>query len=161
MFSSARNVRRASAVLCCLISVTLLSALASAQQFAPATAANAKQFVGIWKANFQGNPFFTVTLAIDGNKLVGNASHANIELNKAGELTKAEANDGEDPDPITDARVNGDILRITTKSTDGSEDSLQLELRLVASNEANVRMVVPPDVPAPKPWRLQRVAAKP
>lgn len=161
MFSLARNVRRVSAVLCCLISVTVLSALASAQQFAPATGANAKQFVGIWKANFQGNPFFTVTLAIDGNKLVGNASHANIELNKAGELTKAEANDGEDPDPITDARVNGDILRITTKSTDGSEDSLQLELRLVASNEANLRMVVPPDVPAPKPWRLRRVAATP
>jgi hypothetical protein len=161
MFSSARNIRLVSTVLCWLISGTLLSALASARQFAPATGANAKQFVGIWKANFQGKPFFTVTLSIEGNKLVGNVSHANIELDKAGELTKAEANDAEDPDPITNTRVNGDILRITTKSTDGSEDSLQFELRLVASNEANVRMVVPPDVPAPKPWRLQRVAAKP
>lgn len=161
MLSSARNVGCVSTMLSCLISVTLFSALASAQQFAPATAANAKQFVGIWKANFQGNPFFTVTLAIKGNKLVGNVSPFNIEVNKAGDLTKAEANDGEDPDPITDARVNGDILRITIKSADGSGDSLQSELRLVASNEANFRMVVPPDVPAPKPWRLQRVAAKP
>jgi hypothetical protein len=139
--------------------VTLLSSAASAQQFAPATAANAKQFVGTWKANFQGHPFLTVTLAIEANQLAGNFSHADIEVNEAGELTKAEANDGEDP--ITDIRVAGDILRITVKSTDGSEESIQSELRLVAANEADLRMLVPPDVPTPKPWRLQRVAAKP
>jgi hypothetical protein len=159
MPSSARNVCRVIAMLCSLTLVTLLSSLASAQHFAPATAENAKQFVGTWKANFQGNPFLTVTLAIKANKLVGTVSHANIEVNKAGELTKAEADDGEDP--ITDIRVAGDILRITTKSTDGSEDSIQSELRLVAANEADLRVLVPPDVPTPKPWRLQRVAAKP
>ncbi len=159
MFSSARSLGRVSTMLGCLMSVALVNALASAQQLAPATTANAKQFVGVWKASFQGNPFFTMTLAVDGSKLVGSVSHFDVEVNKAGELTKAEASDGEDP--ITDARVNGNILRITAKSTDGSEDSLQTELRLVASNEANLRLVVPPDVPAPKPWRLQRVAAKP
>ena len=147
--------------LCCLMFVTVFQALASAQHFTPATATNAKQFAGTWKASFQGNAFLTIALVIEGNKLVGTVSHANIELNKAGELTKAEANESEDPDPITDLRVNGNVLRITAKSTDGSEDSIQSEMRLIAVNEADLRMVVPPDVPAPKPWRLTRVATKP
>jgi len=135
--------------------------LASAQQFAPATAANAKQFIGVWRGDFQGNPFVTVTIGFEGNKLVGTVSRADIEVNKAGELTKAEASDG--ANPITDARVKGDTLRITTKSTDGSEESFQSELRLVANNEVSMQILVPPDVPAPapKPWRLERVSAKP
>ena len=159
MFTLGHN-RRATVVLCGLTIVVLSLASASAQTFTPATAANAKQFVGVWKASFQGKPFLTVNISIDGNKLVGSVSHAEIELSKAGELTKAEANDEDAPDPITDARVNGDTLRVTTKSTDGSEDSIEAEIRLVANNEADFRMLVPPDVPAPKPWRLERVPAK-
>ena len=159
MFSSPANRRTAIAGLCCLMFLTSLRDLASAQQFTQATAANAKQFIGVWKGDFHGNPFVTVTIGFEGNKLVGNISHANIEVNEAGELTKAEVVDG--ANSITDARVNGDILRITTKSTDGSEESFHSELRLVANNEASLRMLVPPDVPAPKPWRLERVAAKP
>lgn len=157
---SAENNGRVMATLCCLMFAVVFPAWAFGQHFAPATATNAKQFVGVWKASFQGHTFLTVTLAIDGNKLTGSVSHADIELNKAGELTKAEANDAEEPDPIIDARVDGDTLRITTKSTDGSEDSIEAEIRLVAGNEADLRMVVPPDVPAPKPWRLERVVKK-
>lgn len=99
----------------------------------------------------------TIALHIDGNKIVGTVSHADVEVNQAGELTKAEANDGEDP--ITDLRVNGNILSITTKSTDGSEDSIQSKLTLIAGNDAELQMLVPPDVPAPKPWKLKRVSA--
>ena len=159
MFSSAANRRPAIAGLCCLMFLIFLCDLASAQQFAPATAANAKQFIGVWKADFHGNPFLTVRIGFEGNKLVGTFSHADIQVNEAGELTKAEASDG--ASPITDARVNGDILRITIKSTDGAEESLESELKLVADNEASLRMLVPPDVPAPKPWRLERVSGKP
>jgi hypothetical protein len=66
------------------------------------------------------------------------------------------SNDSQAPDPIVDVRVDGDILRITTKSTDGSEDPIQSEMRLLKANEADLRMIVPPDVPAPKPWRMKR-----
>ena len=99
------------------------------------------------EGSFQGNAFLTIALHIDGNKIVGTVSHANIELNNAGELTKAEANDSEAPDPITDLRVDGNILRITTKSTDGSEDSIQAKLTLIAADDAELQMIVPPDVP--------------
>ena len=152
--------RRVTARLCSLTLLVLFHISASAQQFKPATAANAKQFVGVWKASFHGSPFLTVTLALDGNKLGGKISHADIEVNNAGELTKAEADDTADPAPIIDARVNGDTLRITTKSSDGSEESIEADLKLVGPDAADMRLVVPPDVPSPKPWRLERVVTK-
>jgi len=162
MFSSPANRRSAIAGPCCLMFLIFLCDSASAQKFAPATTANAKQFVGVWKGDFHGHPFVTVTIGFEGDKLVGTVSHADIEVNKDGELTKAQAGGGAD-DLITDAQVKGDVLRITTKSADGSEDSFQSELRLVANNEVSMQIVVPPEVPppAPKPWRLERVAAKP
>ena len=146
-------------VFCCSTVVALFYVPVLAQHFTPATATNAKQFVGVWEASFQGSPFLTVTIAIDGNKLVGKLSHFDVEVNKAGELTKAEAGDGDDA--ITTFRVDGDTLRITTKSTDGSENSIQTDMRMVASNEADLRLLAPPDVPVPKPWRLKRVRIKP
>lgn len=161
MFSSSAIGCRAIAGLRCLVFLTVLSGFASAQQFAPATAANAKQFAGIWKADFQGKPFLTIKIDFQGDKLVGTVSHADIEMNKDGELTKAEANESSEPDPIADAQVKGDILRITTKSADGSGEGMRSELKLVAKDEASLRLMVPPDVAAPKPWRLERVSAKP
>ena len=162
MFSSPANRRPAIAGLCCLMFLIFLCDSAYAQQFDPATASNAKQFIGVWKGDFHGNPFVTVRIGFEGDKLVGTVSHADIEVNKAGELTKAEAGGGAD-DPITYAQVKGDLLRITTKSADGSQDSFQSELRLFANNEVSFQILVPSEVPAPapKPWRLERVAAKP
>lgn len=134
-------------------------AMVFAQDFQPATSSNAKQFVGTWQASFNGSPFLTVTFAVADNKVTGSASHANIEVNQAGELTKAEAKDGEDP--ITDAQVKGNVLRFTTKSTDGSGDSLQAELRLIGPRQGGIRLIgLPPDVPAPKPWEVSRVSQK-
>ena len=155
MFNFARTVRGLCTTLCCLIFVTLLHPSASAQKdFLPATAGNAKQFVGVWKATFQGNPFLTIVLTTEKDKLVGTLSHFNIEVNKDGELTKAEASDGEDP--IADLRVNGNILRITIETSDG--DSIQSGLTLTATDEADLQVLVPPDVPSPKPWKLKRVS---
>ena len=159
MFRSPSNRRPAIAGLRCAAFLMFISAFGSAQQFTPATSANAKQFVGTWQGEFHGTPFVTVTIGFEGNKMVGSISHANVEVNDAGELTKAEAAEG--ANPISSAQVNGDILRIATTSEDGSGDSFHSELRLVANNEASLRMLVPPEVPKPKPWPLRRVSAKP
>ena len=134
-------------------------AMVFAQDFQPATSSNAKQFVGTWQGSFNGKPFLTVTFNVAGNKVSGSMSHADIDVNKAGELTKAEVRDGQDT--ITEAQVKGNVLRFTTKSTDGSEDSMQAELKLIAPGKGEVRMVgLPPDVPAPKPWAVSRVTQK-
>ena len=148
---------RSTAVAASLLLVSC--ALVIAQDFQPATSSNAKQFVGTWQASFNGSPFLTVTFTVADNKVTGSASHANIDLNQAGELTKAEAKDG--ADPIINAQVKGNVLRFTTKSSDGSEDSLQAELRLIEPDKGEVRMIgIPPDVPSPKPWQVTRVSPK-
>ncbi len=127
------------------------------QDFQPATSSNAKQFVGTWQGSFDGKPFLTLTFNVAGNKVSGSMSHADIDVNKAGELTKAEARDGQDT--ITEAQVKGSVLRFTTKSTDGSEDSMQAELKLIAPDKGEVRMIgLPPDVPPFKPWAVRRVS---
>ncbi len=150
---------RVVAVLGSLALVALLSSFVRAQDFTRATAANAKQFVGTWRGSFQGHPFLTVKLAIDGNKLVGSVSHVDIDVDKSGELTKADASEGEDV--ISQLRVAGDILRISVKGADDSESPIQSEMKLVGSNDADFRLIVPPDVPTPKPWPLKRVEEAP
>ena len=133
----------------------LLAASLFAQDFKPANSGNAKQFLGKWQSSFHGKVFLTLTLTADAQKMSGTVSGADIELNDAGELTKAEPSEG--MNSITDARVNGNRLRITAKSNDGSEESIQSEIVLTGSNEAELRMIVPADVPNPKPWKLTRV----
>ena len=128
-----------------------------AQDFKPATSVNAKQFLGKWQSSFQGKVFLTISLAGDGKKLSGSVSHADVELNDAGELTKAEPSGGSDPDPITNAQVNGNRLRITAKSSDDSGDTMDSEMVLMSPEQAEFRIIVPPDVPRPKPWKLTRV----
>ena len=139
--------------------VLVFCAIVFAQDFQPATGSNAKQFDGTWQASFNGSPFLTVVFRVADNKVTGSASHADIDINPAGELTKAEAKDGEDP--IIDAQVKGNVLRFTTKSTDGSEDSLRAELRLIGPDKGEIRLIgLPADVPAPKPWEASRVSQK-
>lgn len=126
-----------------------------AQTFKPANGTNAKDFLGRWQSRFHGKVFVTVVITGDANKLSGTVSKADVELNSSGELTKAEPNEGYDT--ITSAQVNASRLRITAKSTDGSEDSVDWEIVLVGTNEGELRPIVPPDVLKPKPWRLTKV----
>jgi len=86
-------------------------------------------------------------------KLTGTASHPEIQLDKDGELTSAEEHDGSDP--IVEAKLTSGILRITTKEQD-SQDTIQCEMKLTGTDQAEFRILTPPDVTAPKPWKLER-----
>lgn len=111
-------------------------------------------FVGTWHAQFKGRIFLTIKLEKPQSKLTGTASHVHIQLDKEGELTSAEEQDGSDP--IAEAKLASGILRITTKEQD-SQDTIQYEMKLTGADQAELRIVTPPDVTAPKPWRLERV----
>jgi hypothetical protein len=138
----------------CLFFLALTLGL-HAQSFTPANSTNAKDFLGNWQGSFHGKVFVTLVITGDAHKLSGTVSKADVELNEAGELTKAEANDGYDT--IASAQVNGNRLRITAKSTDGSEDSIDWEIVLVGANQGELHPIVPADVPRPKPWKLTKV----
>ena len=59
-----------------------------------ATDADLRQFVGTWRAKFQGKVFLTIKLETQEGKLTGTATHAEVQLDKNGELTSAEELEG-------------------------------------------------------------------
>jgi hypothetical protein len=139
----------------------VLSMSALFAQMAPqqSTTDSSDAFVGTWQAQFKGKSFVTIKLAKQEGKLTGTVSHSDVDLDKNGELTRAEQRDGDDP--IVDARVTGKMLRLTTKDEE-SQDTDQLEMKLTGPDQAELRFVgTPSDVPAPKPWKMERTHTKP
>jgi beta-lactamase regulating signal transducer with metallopeptidase domain len=120
------------------------------------TDANLQPFAGTWHARFKGKIFETIKLEKQQGKLTGSVRGADIEVDKGGELTSAHAIDSSDPDPIVEATLASGILRITIKEKD-SDDTIQFEMKLTGPDQAELRILAPPDVPTPKPWKLERV----
>jgi hypothetical protein len=112
------------------------------------------QFVGTWRAQFNGKTFFAIKLEERQGKLTGTASHAEIQLDQDGGLTSAEERDGSDD--VVEAKLVDGALRITTRDED-SQDTVQCEMKLTGTDQAELRILAPPDVTAPKPWKMERV----
>jgi hypothetical protein len=115
---------------------------------------NAQQFAGTWQAKFKGKVFQTIKLENSGGKFTGTISHADITVDpKTGELTDVNVSDGSAP--IVEAKLKNGILLIT------GQDEIQFSMKLTRANEAELQIVIPADeadqVPAPKPWKLERV----
>jgi beta-lactamase regulating signal transducer with metallopeptidase domain len=115
------------------------------------TNADLQPFVGTWQAKFKGKTFLTIKLEKKQDKLTGTVSHVDISVDpKSGELTDAHALDGSDP--IVEAKLAGGVLRITEK------DAMQFDMKLTGAEQAQLQIVVPPDVDdkVPTPWKLER-----
>ena len=117
------------------------------------TDADLQQFVGTWHAQFKGKTFLTINLEKQQGKLTGTVSHAEMHVGEDGELTSAEEHEGSDP--IVEARLANGTLHITTKEQT-SQDTIQCDMKLTGTDQAELRVLAPPDVPAPKPWKLER-----
>lgn len=115
--------------------------------------ADLQPFVGTWHAQFKGKTFLTINLEKQQGKLTGTVSHTEIEVDKDGELTSAEEQEGSNP--IVEARLASGTLHITIKE-ETSQDTIQWDMKLTGADQAELRLVAPPDVPAPKPWKLER-----
>jgi hypothetical protein len=117
------------------------------------TDADLQQFVGTWHAQFKGRTFLTINLEKQQGKLTGSVSHAEMQVDKDGELTSAEEHEGSDP--IVEARLTSGTLHITTTERT-SQDTIRCDMKLTGTDQAELRLLAPPDVPAPKPWKLER-----
>ena len=128
----------------------------SIQVSQPSNEADLQQFVGTWHGKFRGKTFMTVELEKRNGKLTGSVSHGQVGVDeKTGEMTSAEERDGSDP--IVEAKLTGGVLRITTQE-EGSNETLQAEIKLIGIDQAEIRLLVPPEEPVPafKPWKLER-----
>jgi hypothetical protein len=122
----------------------------------PGADTDLQPYVGTWLAKFKGKTFLTIELKKQNGKLTGTVSHADFQVDKNGELTTAEQRDGSDP--IFEAKMTNGMLRITIKEED-SQDLIQFEMKLTGTDQAELRILAPPDVPTPKPWKLERAKA--
>jgi beta-lactamase regulating signal transducer with metallopeptidase domain len=122
------------------------------------TDADLQQFVGTWHAQFKGKTFLTINLEKQQGKLGGTVSHAEIQVDEDGELTSAEEHEGSNP--IVEARLTSGTLHITTKEQT-SQDTIQCDMKLTGTDQAELRLLAPPDVPPPKPWKLERTRRGP
>ena len=116
-----------------------------------------QQFVGTWQARFKGKVFQTIKLEKKQGKLTGTVSHANVGVDpESGEVTSVEVLPGSDA--ITEAKLTSGVLRIT------EEDAIQFEMKIVGADQAQLRIVIPPDEAdrdskVLKPWKLERVTS--
>lgn len=113
-------------------------------------------FVGTWQAKFKGRTFQTIRLAKTQDTLTGTVSHADITVDpKSGELTEVKVGEGEDT--IDEAKLIKGKLLITSQD-------VQFEMKLTGANEAQLQIVIPPEVaatvPSAKPWKMERVLNK-
>ena len=140
-----------------LLLLALLATVGSTQALqASGPDTDLQHYVGTWYAKFKGKTFVTIVLKKQDGKLTGTESHTEIQVDKNGELTSAEQLDGSEP--ILEAKLTHGILRITLKEED-SQDLIQFEMKLTDANQAELRVLAPPDVPTPKPWKLERAKA--
>ena len=116
-------------------------------------------FVGTWQAKFKGKVFQTIKLEKNQDNLTGTVSfHVDITVDpKSGELTDVVVRD------------DGSDAIVGTKLTDGAllitEQDIQFKMKITGTDEADLQIVIPPDageeVPAAKPWKLERVKSRP
>ena len=135
----------------------VLSCLLVQQIFGLDTTSANQAFVGTWQAQFQGKTFVTIKLEDQNGKLAGSISHSQIQLDNQGELTSAEAQDGEDA--FTEVKTSDKVLHLTSKGANG-QDTTQYEMELTGTDEATLKFVgLPSGATAPKPWTLHRGVA--
>ena len=126
--------------------------------FAKSSGNSAESFLGTWQAEFQGKTFVVVELRREGDKLTGTMSPFTIELNQAGELTKAERGHHGGWDVI-EAGLEGNGLALKCKDREtGDVDGFQM--KLIGEEEALLSPMGGPAPPAgPQPFKVRKVAA--
>jgi hypothetical protein len=120
-----------------------------------------ERFAGTWNARFQGNTFATLKLSVKDNQVTGSMTGANINLDKNGNLTSAQASD--DQGEISNAKLVGDALLFETKNEDTGE-VINWKMRLTNEHEGELLLVMPeahPGIPTPRPWKIVREFSKP
>ncbi len=143
----------ARALAACFVVTVALVAYAAAPSKLP-------DYAGTWTAKFNDQVFLTLKLEYRDQKLSGSVSHGSITADQEGNLTGAEAVEGEDQ--VTDAHIVGDHLEFTGTDAEGQEKN-HWRLKLTGSDQAELSLASGgEDAAKLKPFQLERAsAAKP
>ncbi len=126
--------------------LALLACLPVAAQDAEAQ----KKFAGTWEAKFKDKVVCTIRVKA-GEQISGETADCNISVDGNGDLQEPESTAHDQPEPMLNPKLEGDILSFENKDGD---DVLKFEMKLVADGKAELRIL---DAPMPvKPIRFER-----
>jgi hypothetical protein len=126
--------------------------------FVKSSGNSAESFVGTWQAEFQAKTFILLELKMKGDNLTGTMSPFTIELDKAGNLTKAERGDHGGWD-VVEAELDQNGLALKCKDRE-TGDIDRFQMRLIAEREALLSPMGALAPPAgPQPFKLHKVSA--
>src|SRR5437667_4002544 len=120
--------------------------------------ADLESFLGTWVGKYEGANYVIATLRTEEGKLAGTVSLGNFGVDRDGQVNNV--NDQPEPahaQPVVNARLDGDTLRVTTKALGGKDNVFQM--RAGGGNELKIKWSppsLPADAPVPGWWELTR-----
>jgi hypothetical protein len=127
-------------------------------QNAPARKSPLEGYAGTWIGMFQGHAWITVNLNKQGTELTGTIQRAaQVDFANSGDLKSV--SDEKATDSVKKAVLQGDSLLLTVQDTT-SQETFHYVMRLTGASIAELKMsemAMPPGMPKPKPWQLDRV----
>src|SRR5229473_3381502 len=112
---------------------------AQSKEDAPPEKPELRDFVGIWRASFDGKVFTALTLKMQEGKLIGIIRTGEVDLSDEGEVSKVNQEPGE-PRMVHDIKLDGKILSF--QDTDG-DDVNSLEMTLTGADSAELKYILP------------------
>jgi len=110
-----------------------------------------EKFAGTWEGGFNGSVFVVLKIHING-EITGSMSNFNLEVDEKGNVSSAEAIDGESP--ILKTRAQDDSLTFEW-NTDPKEAPLKFELKATGAQAAQLRLLDTGDVKI-KPFNMTK-----
>jgi len=112
----------------------------------------AKDFAGTWHWMFQGKPFATMVLHLDGGRITGSITNEHINMDGNGKITIAEATEG--ISPIVRASLEKGVLHVVGKDGD---DEIEWLIELKSADSAELRIGGVEAPPNAEGIRMERV----
>jgi hypothetical protein len=141
----------------CLIGVAQTS-MAPQMQNAPARKSPLAEYAGAWTGMFEGHTWLAVRLALQGGQISGTLQRPK-DFQFANNGAIKSVSDEQLTEGVENAVVQGDGLLLTVKDP-GTQQTDHYVMKLTGPGTAELKMVamsMPPGMPKPQPWRLNKV----
>ena len=142
-----------------LVVICLAISVFSVQISQAGGAGDVNPFLGTWQAQFNGEPFFTISLREKNGKLTGGCFNtSSVKLDENGELTWVDENKVQTA--VLNIEVRGSTAVLTLDDANKNDPVDEFELRLVGADQAEGKFIISPSqtaVPGQKPWIFKRL----
>jgi hypothetical protein len=127
-------------------------------QNAPVRKSPLAEYAGAWIGSFEGHAWLSVRLTLQGNQITGTLQRPK-ELQFANNGAIKSVSDERLTEGVENAVLQGDGLLLTVKDP-AAQTADHYVMKLTGAGTAELKMVamsMPPGMPKPQPWKLNKV----